>query len=185
MLNEATRIEGHPDNVAPSLFGGCTASMTSGREVHCVPFDVPRATQVGVIIPEYALSTEKARKVLPKRVAHGDAVSNVTRSTVLALALQQGQWDTVFAAMEDTLHEPYRARLMPGFDAVRRAVQKGTLSGVCLSGAGPTILKISNNKLVAEKQSRAIKAILKKAGVTSRVLLPGIDRRGLQVKQIQ
>jgi homoserine kinase len=140
ILDEAARIEGHPDNVAACVLGSIVASSIDAEGVtHAVRVDVPANYEVAVIVPDFALSTAEARAVLPRTYRREDVVFNVQRSALLIAALFTGSTDSFSAALEDRLHQPYRAPLIPGFDEML-ALRAPGLLGCSLSGAGPSVL---------------------------------------------
>ena len=139
LLNFATEIEGHPDNVAASLLGGLVVSVMDDGEVHTIKLAPGPALHVVVAIPDFPLSTKEARRVLPQSVKFADAIYNVSRSSCLVAAIATRNFDMLSLAMNDRLHQPYRVPLIRGFDEVARAaIDVGALS-VALSGAGPSI----------------------------------------------
>ena len=139
LLNFATAIEGHPDNVAASLYGGIVVSAQENGQVHTVQLACPPELSIVLAIPDFPLSTKQARKALPKSVDFADAVYNTSRSTLLIASIATGQFEMLRVAMKDRLHQPYRTSLIPGFnDVAEAAITNGALS-VALSGAGPTI----------------------------------------------
>jgi homoserine kinase len=147
LFQMATAIEKHPDNVGASLFGGIIVSAWDGARAEYVRFDPPEGMAVLAAIPQFELSTKKARNVLPENLSLADAVFNVTHSSLLTAALATGRLDLLRFAMRDRLHQPYRAALIPGMETVlREACDHGAL-GAVLSGAGPTLL------LLAEAES--------------------------------
>jgi homoserine kinase len=136
----ALRMERHPDNVGACLFGGIIAAAWDGNRAEAVRLDPPEALEALVAVPEYELSTAKSRDVLPKRVDFADAVFNVGQSALLTAALAAGRLDLLARAMRDRLHQPYRAKLVPGLETVlQEAHNHGALAAV-LSGAGPAVL---------------------------------------------
>jgi homoserine kinase len=140
ILDEAARIEGHPDNVAACVLGSVVASSIDEAGVtHAVRVDVPANYEVAVIVPDFALPTSEARAVLPKTYCREDVVFNVQRSALLIAALFTGSTESFSAALEDRLHQPYRAPLIPGFDEMLTLRAPGLL-GCSLSGAGPSVL---------------------------------------------
>lgn len=136
----ATELEGHPDNVGASLFGGIVVAAWDGVKADHIRLTPHSRLETLVAIPSFQLSTHKARHALPKQVTMEDAVFNVGRSSVLVAALATGELGLIGAAMRDRLHQPYRAALIPGMSAIlERAVEHGAL-GAALSGAGPTLI---------------------------------------------
>jgi homoserine kinase len=138
LLALATALDGHPDNVSASLFGGLTSSCQAGDGVLCVSAPWPEDVRVVVATPEIGLSTKKARGVLPATIDRADAVFNVQRVALLLQALAARQYDVVREALADRLHQPYRTSLVPGL-AEAAALNDPSLLGTFLSGAGPSI----------------------------------------------
>jgi homoserine kinase len=138
LLDAATALEGHPDNVSASILGGLTASSQGPSGVTSVASAWPARVRVVVATPRLGLATSKARGVLPGTLSRGDAVFNVQRTAVLLQAIHTGSLDALTAALDDRLHQPYRAALVPGL-AEALAFRHPTVLGAFLSGAGPSI----------------------------------------------
>lgn len=140
IFDMATALEKHPDNVGASLFGGIICAAWDGSHADVIRIEPPHDLEALVVIPEFELATSKAREVLPSSLTVADAVYNISRSSLLTGALASGRLDLIGAAMRDRLHQPYRAALVPGMEAVlAEATQHGAL-GIALSGAGPTLI---------------------------------------------
>ena len=140
ILDEAARIEGHPDNVAACVLGSIVASATDAHgETRAVRIDLPAEMNLAVVVPDYQLPTAMARAVLPETVSRADAVFNVQRAALLIAALATGSTLAFPTALEDRLHQPYRAPLIPGMEEILRLRAPGLL-GCALSGSGPSIL---------------------------------------------
>ncbi len=147
ILNFSTAIEGHPDNVAASLYGGLVISVQEEEHIHTIQLVCDPALHVVLAIPEFTLSTQKARDILPKTVDFADAIYNISRSSLLVASIATGKLDMLPLAMKDKLHQPYRSTLIPGFnDVVEAATSAGALS-IALSGAGPTIAAYCLNNM--------------------------------------
>ena len=159
LLNFATELEGHPDNVAASLYGGLVVSAQEKLEVHTVRLVCPSILSIVLAIPDFPLSTEQARDVLPTSVSFSDAVYNTSRSTLLIASIVTGQFEMLRVAMKDRLHQPYRTSLIPGFDDVAAAATDAGALSVALSGAGPTIAAycLERTEQVAERMQSAFK----------------------------
>lgn len=140
MISIAAEIEGHPDNILPTFIGGMTAGAIVNGRVQYVHIEPPHRLKCCVLIPDFPLSTKKARAVLPASVSMADAVFNVSRSALMVGAMIQGRLDLVRTALEDRLHQPYRKDLIPGFDFIVSEAEKNGALGCCLSGAGPTMI---------------------------------------------
>ena len=140
ILDEAAKIEGHPDNVAACVLGSIVASATDvGGAVRAVRIELPSSYGVAVVVPDFVLPTSKSRHVLPANYSKSDAVFNVQRSALLIAALATGTTSAFPAALEDRMHQPYRYALVPGLEEMVKLRAPGLL-GCALSGAGPSIL---------------------------------------------
>src|SRR3954462_9615994 len=140
ILDEAARLEGHPDNVAPCTLGSIVASaIDSGGVTRAVRLGLPKGFDLAIVVPDFDLPTSKARAVLPSGYSREDAVFNVQRASLLIAALATGTTTAFPAALEDRFHQPYREALVPGLHEILRLRAPGLL-GCVLSGAGPSIL---------------------------------------------
>lgn len=148
----ATEIEGHPDNVVPALMGGCRLAA-SGIDQDWEICELPWHVDIIPIlaIPDFILSTEKARQVLPESYSRADAIFNTSHLGLLVRALETGRADWLKAALQDRIHEPYRTQLISGRDVVQRAAIAAGAHGMVISGAGPTLLALG-----AEEKAGAI-----------------------------
>ena len=179
LLAMAVDLEGHPDNVTPALMGGLTLSYTAEAQHRYLHLPFPQELTVIVAIPDFELSTVYARSVLPAQVSRADAVFNCSRIALLVHALQNRRYDLLATAMDDRLHQPYRAALVPGMaDAIAAVYAAGAL-GVALSGSGPTLLAITR------EANRAIIAALhntfQRYGVACQTRLLQADTTGAVV----
>lgn len=141
-----TSLEGHPDNVAPALFGGCVASVMDEDKPISVSFDVYPDWKLLALIPDFHLSTKQARSVLPETVSFRDAVFNLSRSALLGKAISLGDPALLKVATQDRLHQPYRSSLIHDFEGIVDKIKTVDSTVVFLSGAGPTILVMSDRK---------------------------------------
>lgn len=155
ILKLATEIEGHPDNVAPAIYGGLVVSVMEGDKIHIAKLPIKNKLSFIALVPNFELSTSKAREVLPKRIDFKDGIYNVSRVSILLTALATGDSGLIKLGLQDKFHQPYRGKLIEGFDEIISAVnQKGAL-GCYLSGAGPTIMCIGpgeDNRLIKDIQ---------------------------------
>ena len=136
----AVSLEGHPDNIAPALFGGFNVSLQD-RNRYYQKKTIPAAGLKAVAaIPSFPLSTKKTRRSLPRQVSFADAVYNINRASALVLALATGDWPMFSLVLDDKLHQPYRFSLIPGAKEVVNAAKQAGALGAVLSGSGPTIL---------------------------------------------
>jgi len=136
LLAEATRLEGHPDNVAAALLGGFVLCSDG----HAERFDPPPDLECLLVVPEQAVRTQKAREALPSRIPVPDAVFNIAHASLLVLGLARGDLGLVARGLGDRIHQPRRAHLYPrSWELVQGAKNLGAL-GATISGAGPTVL---------------------------------------------
>ena len=179
LLQFATSLEGHPDNVAPAIFGGFTISLLNQKHAETFSF-LPRLTlKLVVAIPSFHLSTRAARNVLPETVPLKDAVFNVGRAALLVGALVKGTPRFLRHAFEDALHQPYRAKLIPGMNDVIKAAKDAGALGAVMSGAGPCLMAytLSEEAAIGEAMIHAFRA----HQVEARYLILDIDRRGAYI----
>ena len=160
ILKEASLREGHPDNVAACVLGGLTvSSMSDGAgapvRVDALSFSPAADWKLCLAMPGASLSTSKARALLPDTYSRADAVANVQRTAMLTAAFAQGRGDLLARAMEDRMHQPYRAAACPLLGCLLPLAGQGGVLGVALSGAGPSVLLVvaaalSQNTLTKE-----------------------------------
>ncbi len=177
VMNLAIAMEGHPDNVVPALLGGCrlTASTSSGWAVCDLPLH-PDIVPV-VAIPDFELSTEAARQVLPKEFSRADAVFNCAHFGILLRGLETGNGDWLKAGMQDKIHQPYRKSLIKGYEEVRLAAVNAGAYEIAISGAGPTLLALTNSPTTSTV-AKAMADAWKNQGITTEVQAVKIDLRG-------
>ncbi|HSD46523.1 MAG TPA: homoserine kinase, partial [Pyrinomonadaceae bacterium] len=143
ILNYATEFEGHPDNVAPSLYGGfVTSCIRHDGTVLSAKFDWPTQVRVVVVSPHSQLPTHVARTALPRTVTRIDAVHNLQRAALFTAAVAQRRYDLLWDAMRDRLHQPHRESLVPGLSEALSLPRMKGLLGIALSGAGPSIVAL-------------------------------------------
>ena len=145
LLSIAAEVEGHPDNVTPSIVGGLVlTSLEDDGSVVYRKLDWPEEWQITVCIPDYELSTEISRSVLPKEVPMHDAVFNAKRLAMFIQAVNTKDANLMKMALHDRLHQPYRMKLVPGLDKIMENLKhEENVLGCVLSGAGPAIVVIS------------------------------------------
>lgn len=156
LLSIATPVEGHPDNIAPALFGGFTASAMEGEQAVTAHFGISEKLHFTALIPDFKLSTELSRSVLPPSYSRADAVYNVAHAALVIKALESGDGALLKTAMQDKIHQPYRMALIEGIERVRELAEGCGLTAMCISGAGSTLLCISENADFSEKMSAAM-----------------------------
>lgn len=177
LLALATDLEGHPDNVAPALFGGLTITWVTPEGPRFKKLIVHRGVSPLVAVPtERTMSTALARSLQPESVPHEDAIFNVSRSALLIAALVQSP-ELLLAATEDKLHQSYRASAMPETDALIRLLRADDLAAV-VSGAGPSILVLGSDPA---QRLRAAELIAQHAESAWECLMLAVDFRGATV----
>lgn len=182
LVAAATRLEGHPDNVAPALLGGLVASVAEDT-VHAAPCPIHERLAVAVAIPAFELSTHQARQALPSLVPYKDAVYNLSRVALLLAGLREGRRAWVEAGTKDCLHQPYRCPLVPGLDKVMDAAHDAGAWGAFLSGAGPTMAAWVDREAAPEAVSRAMVEAFRASGVESRGLVLRVRLEGAACAQ--
>ena len=160
LLAIATSVEGHPDNIAPALFGGFTVSAMDGIAAITTHFPISEKLFFTLLIPDFELSTELARSVLPESVSRQDAIFNISRYALLIKALERGDRQLMRIALEDKLHQPYRTKLIKGFAVAEAAAKKHGALGICISGAGSTLLCISDRPEFSAEMEAELKESL-------------------------
>jgi homoserine kinase len=147
LLNAACALEGHPDNVAAALLGGLTVScQLPDRSAFAVTINWPEAIHFLVLTPRFPLPTSSSRGAVPELLTREDAVFNLQRVALLLAALQIGNYSVLREALQDRMHQPYRQKLVPCL-AEALALQHADLLGVCLGGAGPSIVALAERNL--------------------------------------
>jgi homoserine kinase len=178
----ATAMEGHPDNVVPALFGGCrlsAAGVDRDWEIAELVWQ-PQIVPV-VAIPDFELSTQAARSVLPQEYSRADAVFNAAHVGLLLQGLATGNGDWLKAALQDRIHQPYRQALIRGYGQVRAAAMEAGAYGMVISGAGPTLLALVERSK-ADIVRDAMENTWKNEGVNANGLVLGLDQQGAVVR---
>jgi homoserine kinase len=181
ILDEAARLEGHPDNVAACILGSVVASaIDSGGVARTVRLNMPPQFGVGVVVPDFVLPTSHARSVLPDCYPRSDAIFNVQRAALLMAAIATGSVSAFPAALEDKFHQPYRAALVPGLDDILKLRAPGML-GCALSGAGPSILVFYERGY--EQVCDLVRQVFALHGHASEVLLAPVAECGFLLQE--
>jgi len=156
ILEEACALEGHPDNAAACWLGGFVAAANEGNAVRVARVIPPRDWRAIVALPTQSLATSKARAVLPATYPSADVVANIQAVSMLGLAFAQGRGDLLHVAMQDRIHQPYRAEMCPLLPSLLPLAGSGGILGVGLSGAGPAVLVIVESDAQVADASEAI-----------------------------
>jgi len=180
ILKLATRIEGHPDNVAPAIFGGLVlVPMGEDGEALVVErITVPSMT-VALVLPDFELLTADARAALPTKIDRADAIFNMARVPLVLRALEKCDYPLLSVAMEDRLHQPYRMALVPGMKAAFAAARTAGAAAVAISGAGPSTIAFAaeNHAVIGQAMIDAYAT----AGLKARMWLLEADNCGSTV----
>ena len=182
ILKLAIEKEGHPDNVAPAMLGGLVASIVHKERV--VSMRLPTKANHGpihatIVLPAFDFPTSQARAILPKEVNRPDAIYNISRVVLVTEALRTGNMELLGIAMKDSLHQPYRLKLIPGAINALEAGKKAGASAVALSGAGPSLIAFSPEK--DETIGIAMKEAFASAGLDARIFELGTSYEGAEV----
>lgn len=162
LLNITNAMEGHPDNLAPAFCGGLTASMVDGGLPVTVGFPLHPDWEFIALIPDFNLPTTLARSVLPEQVSRGDAIYNISHGALVLKALELGNEKLLRTAMQDRLHQSYRRKLIPDYERIESLVRSSG-AAFCLSGAGPTLLCITQDSGLEEKLMKKLDAVTERS----------------------
>ncbi len=185
LLSIATEVEGHPDNITPAIVGGIVISSSEDDgSIIYRKLNWPEDWVLTVVIPDYELATEISRSVLPKEVPMKDAVFNLQRMAMFTTALANKDAELMKLALKDKLHQPYRQKLVPGFDKITEKLKhEDSVMGCVLSGAGPSVLVISQ-KNGADKVREIIKETWKDLDINVKVVTLPIEQNGAKVVSV-
>ena len=182
ILDEAAHIEGHPDNVAACVLGSIVASaIDSGGVTRAARLEMPDRFGVAVVAPDFVLPTVEARGVLPEQYSRADAVFNVQRAALLIAALATASTWAFPAALEDRIHQHYRALLVPGLEQILRLRAPGLL-GCALSGAGPSVLVFYERG--SEQVCDLVRQIFALHGHAAEVLWVKVSAEGYRLEEL-
>ena len=176
LLALAAKIEGHPDNVAPALLGGLVVSVQDDGALVTARLQVPRELKCVLFVPDRALSTSQARRSLPHRVPHADAIFNASRAALWIAAIKSRQWQWLETATRDRLHQHYRANLVRGMDELFSAALRTGARGVALSGAGPSVIAFTDRN--PQKIAQAMERTAKRLGISGAAHVTRVSNRG-------
>ncbi len=180
IIELAIAIEGHPDNVVPALIGSCQLSVgeTGNWQICNIPWHQDIVPVVA--IPNFELSTEEARSVLPKEISRADAIFNIAHMGLLIRGLKTNRKDWLQMALDDKLHQPYRQALIRGYDRVKAAAIERGAYGMVISGAGPTLLALTSSEQ-ANSVASAMQTAWQIEGVKADVRSLSLDTQGAKI----
>lgn len=172
----AARLEGHPDNIAPAVFGGLTAAlMEDYTHSYVATYPISPLWRFCAFTSDIRISTQESRKALPEIISHRDAVFNTTHLALLPAALMYGDVALLSVVLKDRLHEPYRRGLIPEFSSLQKAALTAGAHAFFLSGSGPTCMAIYTDDSFVEQMKEAVKSL----SHHWRVLPLSVDREGV------
>ena len=177
LLMLCTELEGHPDNAAPCLFGGLTASFMEDGMPHLASFDCRDDWKFVTVIPDYEVKTSEARKVVKQDIKLSDGVYSVSHALCMVKALETGDGSLLGYACRDVLHEPYRRKLIKDYDKIRSVSLDSGADAFFISGSGSTMIALTRNEEVAEN----IRSALCNAFPNFDILILGVCKEGAVV----
>lgn len=175
----AWKIEGHPDNTTPALLGGFVMSaITDDNKLVYKKLEWPEEWKIIISHPDFKLSTQKARAILPEKVPLKDAIFNVSCSSFFVAAVCTRDAEALKRALDDKLHQPYRSSLVPGLAEIMKQLKSLDILGTVLSGAGPSICIItkSDNR---DEIVKNVTAIWQKENIGCEFFFPAVDNNGI------
>ncbi len=185
MFSLAADIEGHPDNVAPAIFGGCQIGISVNTDLEpdgWLTSSVPISDELKAVafIPDFSMQTSEARGILPDELPRTDAIFNIGRAAMLVHALASSQWRLLRHATDDRLHQPQRIEnLFPRFGVIARGALDAGAHGVFLSGAGPTIIALATERFMTICYEMSENA--RKAQIDGNAMVLNISPHGIQI----
>lgn len=179
LLNHAVAIEGHADNILPAYKGGLVINaLRQGNNPIYKKINVDETLKVILVIPDFELNTKKARELLPDAISYADTTFNTGRTALLAACFMDNDWENLSVAMEDKLHQNYRAELIPGYRKIIEKAYETGATGTALSGAGPTIIALATDG--EEKIAREMANVFSLYNINSRYIITSADNKGLR-----
>lgn len=181
ILNLAAEIEGHPDNLAPALYGGFCVSMMNDGKAITKSIKLNSKMKIAVYVPNFFVPTKKSRKVLPENVSHKDAAFNISRAAMFTAMMISGNTDNLRLAVEDKLHQPYRSAYIDDMEGIFEKSYELGAKATYLSGSGPTVVSIVDSDYTVFKNGMQKYFADNNKKVTCRIL--SIDNVGAVVKE--
>lgn len=157
LFDLATRMEGHPDNIAPAIFGGLCVSFMEEGKPNMIRYGVKRDLQFVTMIPDYEVSTKSAREVLPNNMSYAQAVYQMGRCAALAKAIEIGNAMIMKRACTDQMQEPYRKELIPEYADVNKLCEDAGMITMYISGSGSTMIALTQEEADAGVLAETIK----------------------------
>ncbi len=183
LLSIANEIEGHPDNITPAMLGGfIMSSAEEDGSIFYKRLDWPDDWKIAACIPDYELSTQISRSVLPESYSLQEATFNLKRTAMFIEGLHSKNEEMMKLALNDKLHQPYRSKLIPGFEEIKAELKENpNVLGTVISGAGPSVLIIYKDSSFEEIKKR-VESIWTDLSIKATVQTIDIDTQGAQIK---
>lgn len=178
----AAKLEGHPDNSNPAIFGSMVVGALDEKEMKHVRLELPEDLIFAIMVPDFPVSTEKARSVLPNAYSRGDMVFNASRAALLVASMLTGKYENFHVAMEDRVHQPYRSALIPGMNEIFAHAREYGAVASYLSGAGSTLMAMVT-KDKAEKFKRKMSEYLHQLEHHWELTLLEPDMEGVKIER--
>lgn len=169
LFNFATHLEGHPDNVAAAFFGGFSIAWMENGTAKCVNFTPSPDLKIILAVPNFEIYTVRARSSLPAHWPKEDVIFSLSHACLLVASLVSKKHDYLKSACQDRLHEPYRGKLIPGYEQLRQETLEAGANGVAISGSGPTVLAFATRNV--DKIRKTMMDVFKKHKVKSTTIL--------------
>lgn len=183
ILELAVKLEGHPDNVTPALFGGFCISAMEKERVSFKSIKIKNSHKFAAIIPDYFVATKKSRAVLPEKFLKEDAVFNISRAALLTAALATGDYSLLKTGVQDRMHQDYRKEYIAGMDEIFEQTYSAGANAVYLSGSGPTIIAIIDDEIKDFKVK--MEDFFSKSNLSWRCKVLTIDNVGTTVQYVE
>lgn len=183
ILDLAVKMEGHPDNVTPALFGGFTISAMEDGKTSFKSIKLKNNLKFAAVIPDYFVATKKSRGVVPEMFSKEDAVFNISRAALLAAALSTGDLRLLKTAVEDRMHQQYRSEYILGMNEIFKKTYDAGAIATYLSGSGPTIVSVLDEKTKDFKVK--MERFFEDEGLSWRCKVLGVDNVGTVVQYIE
>ena len=155
LVNLASEIEGHPDNVAAAIYGGFTIGLKEQNKWIIDEVSIPKEVNAILFIPNFYIDTHQSRSNLPENISRSDVIYNIARVALLINSFNKQSFNLLNIATKDKIHKPYRSGNIPGYQSIVKGAIKGGASGVYISGSGPTIVAITRGKEVTVRYEMA------------------------------
>jgi homoserine kinase len=179
MLALGTRLEGHPDNMAPCLFGGLQVSIRGVQGLLHLDAPLPPDLKIVVFVPDFEMPTQESRRKLPRELSREDTVFNVGRAALLVAALAAGRYDLLDEATQDRIHQPARSQIFKGLAPIMSAAKDGGAAAAYLSGGGSTVAAFVQHD--EERVARLMTQAALAHGFSGRSIITGPSSRGAYV----